>query len=148
MSETRKTGRFQPGQSGNPGGKPAAAELSALARRYTADWLRGLVEVVRLPAKDHASAVVAAARELREVGYPGLTKGPSEGGASALHLHLLAVTAVKTVEAADWIEADPDEPPLEPTLVPKPDGKLPHEAALPLWEASEEAQEDRDGAAG
>jgi hypothetical protein len=150
MSETRKTGRFQPGQSGNPGGKPAAAELSALARRYTADWLRGLVEVVRLPAKDHASAVVAAARELREVGYPGLTKGPSEGGASALHLHLLAVTQVKTVEApaADWIEADPDEAPIQPTLVPRPDGRLPHEAALPLWDAAGEAGEGDDVEAG
>ena len=87
MSQPPNRGSFQRGISGNPGGKPASAEVSALARRYTADWLRGLVGVVRLPVcKENAPSIVSAARELREVGYPGLTKSAGEAGSPSLHL--------------------------------------------------------------
>ena len=150
-------GSFQRGISGNPGGKPASAEVSALARRYTADWLRGLVGVVRLPVcKENAPSIVSAARELREVGYPGLTKSAGEAGSPSLHLHLLAVTrdAQATLQAlpggvfdgvADWSEpTDAGEMPLDATYVPAPDERLPHEA-LPLWDAAANQPEGEDG---
>lgn len=84
---------FQAGQSGNPGGKPKSAELSALARRYTVDALRGLVAVARLEASKHDSAVTAACRALLDIGYPGHLKAAGADGeaANVLHLHLLAV---------------------------------------------------------
>jgi hypothetical protein len=129
-------GSFQRGISGNPGGKPASAEVSALARRYTADWLRGLVGVVRLPVcKENAPSIVSAARELREVGYPGLTKGTGDAGTPSLHLHLLAVTR----EAQAALQA------LDPSYLPPADERLPHEA-LPLWDAAEQTpNEEGDG---
>ena len=40
-------GRFEPGVSGNPGGRPSVREVAAIARRYTPDALRALVEVCR-----------------------------------------------------------------------------------------------------
>jgi hypothetical protein len=147
-------GSFQRGISGNPGGKPASAEVSALARRYTADWLRGLVGVVRLPVcKENAPSIISAAVALRDTGYPGLTKSAGEAGSPSLHLHLLAVTreAQAALQAlpqgatlegfGDWHE--PDEPPLDPSYVPPVDERLPHEA-LPLWNAAEQ-NEERDG---
>lgn len=150
---------FVRGASGNPGGRPATAEVSALARRYTADWLRGLVDVVRLPVTvKSAPSIVSAARELREVGYPGLTKAPTDAGTPALHLHLLAVTqqAQATLQGlpqggAEVIEGwfpGEDEPPLDDAMVPRPDPRLPHEA-LPLWDAAQdtghEAQQAGEG---
>lgn len=155
------TGRpFPPGVSGNPAGRPPSAEISALARRYTADWLRGLVEVVRLPVvTKNASAIVAAARELREVGYPGLSKGPPEAPVGSLHLHLLAVTqeaqnalrglpgggvSAPTLDAEAWGESGTGES-VDLRTLPRPDSRLPHEA-LPLWDAAPEPQEGNRGA--
>lgn len=155
MSQKPNRGSFQPGVSGNPGGKPAAAQVSALARRYTHDWMRALVEVVRLPpVKEFAAAKVAAARELREVGYPGLTKGADQGATSSLHLHLLAVSreaqavldrlpgAGALLEGEAW---DENEPPLDPAFVPEPDSRLPHEA-LPLWDAADATDQEETSA--
>jgi hypothetical protein len=149
-------GSFQRGISGNPGGKPASAEVSALARRYTADWLRGLVGVVRLPVcKENAPSIVSAARELREVGYPGLTKGTGDAGTPSLHLHLLAVTreaqaALQALPQGAMLEgvgewSEPEEAPLDPSYLPPADERLPHEA-LPLWDAAEQTpNEEGDG---
>lgn len=133
--------------SGNPGGRPATAEISALARRYTADWLRGLVGVVRLPVcRENAPSIVSAALALRDTGYPGLKSANAEtGGPASLHLHLLAVTREAqatlqslphgaVVDGAMW-EAELHEPVIEETYVPPPDERLPHEA-LPLWDAA------------
>jgi hypothetical protein len=158
MSQPPNQTSFRRGVSGNPGGRPATAEVSALARRYTADWVRGLVGVVRLPpCKEHASAIVSAAIALRDTGYPGLKSANAEtGGPASLHLHLLAVTqdAQATqrlgatlqslpqgavVEGAVW-EADLHEPALAEEYVPPPDDRLPHEA-LPLWDAAAGAVE-------
>jgi hypothetical protein len=146
MSQPPNQTSFRRGISGNPGGRPATAEVSALARRYTADWVRGLVGVVRLPVcKENASHIVSAAIALRDTGYPGLKSASAEsGGATSLHLHLLAVTKDaqatlqslpqgSVVEGVAW-EAELHEPPLEDEYVPPPDERLPHEA-LPLWDA-------------
>lgn len=167
---------FRRGVSGNPGGRPATAEVSALARRYTADWLRGLVGVVRLPVcRENAASIVAAARELREVGYPGLTKAAPDIGPTSLHLHLLAVTQEghATLQSLPGgpgaasgvlIDADADAPPggalegwdtaepwererlpLGETYLPAPDELMPHEA-LPLWDAAVAAGAEDNGA--
>jgi hypothetical protein len=151
-------GSFQRGISGNPGGRPASAEVSALARRYTADWLRGLVGVVRLPVcKENAPSIVSAARELREVGYPGLTKGAGEAGPPSLHLHLLAVTreaqaALQALPQGAVLEgvgewSEPEEAPLDVSFVPPTDERLPHEA-LPLWDAAAQPPDDEEGDGG
>jgi hypothetical protein len=167
---TQNQTSFRRGISGNPGGKPQTAEVSALARRYTADWLRGLVGVVRLPVcKENAASIVSAARELREVGYPGLTKAQPESGPASLHLHLLAVTRLAdgalsgaagllpTLEASPaspdtWDAAEPAADAYLPgdDYLPAVDERMPHEA-LPLWDAAaagaDDAQiaEDSDG---
>jgi hypothetical protein len=166
---------YRRGISGNPGGRPATAELSALARRYTADWMRGLVGVVRMPVcRENAPSIVSAARTLAEYGYPGIGKGTADEAHASLHLHLLAVSgdvqatlqgAVQgvTLEGVDWAlgggdapgdaPGDLHEPPLDEAWLPPLDERLPHEA-LPLWDAAagadqHDTQEDssRDEAA-
>jgi hypothetical protein len=159
MSQPPNQTSFRRGISGNPGGRPATAEVSALARRYTADWLRGLVEVVRLPVcKENAPSIISAAIALRDTGYPGLTKSAPDAGPASLHLHLLAVTAdvqaaavtaqvqatlmqtpapTSDLVGSPWelLEGDLHEPALTEDYVPPPDERLPHEA-LPLWDAA------------
>jgi hypothetical protein len=62
---------FAPGASGNPGGRPKTGDISALARRYTVNALRALVEVADMPLSTRsANAKVAAARALTDLGYP------------------------------------------------------------------------------
>jgi hypothetical protein len=149
MSQPPNQTSFRRGISGNPGGRPATAEISALARRYTADWLRGLVGVVRLPVcKENAPSIISAAVALRDTGYPGLTKAAPDTGPASLHLHLLAVTreaqatlqqvgvvsAVEEVSAAGW-GIDAHEPQIEDAYLPPLDEAMPHEA-LPLWDAA------------
>lgn len=132
---------FAPGQSGNPGGKPRTADISALARRYTVDALRGLVAVARLPAEKHDTAVTAASRTLLEWGWPGHQRGGFEGGeaANVLHLHLLAVAAMPapTPTAADLLgeETAADEFEIPDEMLPAA-FTAPPEEALPLWDAA------------
>ena len=148
MSQPPNRTSFQRGLSGNPGGRPATGEISALARRYTADWLRGLVGVVRLPVcKENAPSIISAAVALRDTGYPGLTKAAPDTGPASLHLHLLAVTreAQATLQSLpspvvegwgiDAREPLAADPPLEDTYLPPLDEAMPHEA-LPLWDAA------------
>jgi hypothetical protein len=72
-------GSFKPGQSGNPGGRPSTAEISALARRYTPDALRALVDVARAPrVSKNLTAIATTGRALIDIGYPGLSKGPQD----------------------------------------------------------------------
>jgi len=138
---------FKPGVSGNPGGSPRDADVSALARRYTVDAIRAFVEVSRLTAPAHAAARVAAGRELVAIGYPGLGKGITSGEGNALHLHLLAVT--NHVAPGGHVhltgEPKPEPPEIEAEegfapfefaeqALPEADEDLPDEA-LPLWDA-------------
>lgn len=153
MSERNPMSRrssFQPGQSGNPGGKPKTAEISALSRRYSIDAVTALVDVVRMRPAEHcpASAIVAAARALIDIGYPGLARGGAmTGEGNALHLHLLAVqssvvvatgahltgepAAESTIEAGDEAEAWISNPELAPPAA----DDLP-DTALALWDAA------------
>lgn len=153
---------FAPGQSGNPGGKPKTAEVSALARRYTVDAIRGLVAVARLEAPSQTSARVAACRALVEIGNPGLAKQAFDGEAvNVLHMHLLAVMAAPQPGAASGPGTAPGpgamqvaelmqlRGPADDEMVDDlaaldeiADGMLPEartappEEALPLWDAS------------
>jgi hypothetical protein len=141
---------FKPGNKGNPGGAGHRnRDVQALARRYTVDSIRALVEVARLPAITHAAPKVAAAVKLLEISYPGIGKGAVGGADSdAARLHLLALQAlappgsVATV-VSDFGGSDEAEPVLndealigggEMSLLPEPDDTLPGEA-LPLWDS-------------
>ena len=68
---TNHTGKgcFRPGQSGNPGGRPAvSAEIRVLARERTPEAINVLTEIMRDP-KAPPAARVAACRELLDRGY-------------------------------------------------------------------------------
>jgi len=112
--------------------------VQALARRYTVDAVRALVEVARLPASLHAAPKVAAARELIAIGH-GTNVGTEL--TNALHLHLLAVQQIVPADHNDSFE-DPAEAEDDPILaqadrpgqLPAPSDELPDEA-LPLWDA-------------
>ena len=130
--------RFAPGVSGNPGGTPRNAAIQALARRYTVDAVRALVEVARLPASQHAAPKVAAARELIAIGH-----GTSAGAelTTALHMHLLAVQQIVPPDQNDtFVDATEAEDAAEmaafdrPGMLPAPRDDLPDDA-LPLWDA-------------
>jgi len=152
-------GSFKPGQSGNPGGRPSTAEISALCRRYTADWVAVAVDYCRQPrtAKNGPTAI-AAARLLAEFGYPGHAKATAETVQTVRHMHLLAVMQgpQKLLEGAPgvangvWGEsgtedsADSDDSPLiDLTMFPPAGGALPHEA-LPLWDAAGDAADQAE----
>jgi len=63
------SGKFGPGQSGNPGGRPReVGDVRALARRHTGTALAALVRVLESPDSPSA-AVVAAATALLDRGY-------------------------------------------------------------------------------
>src|SRR3954468_2798965 len=62
-------GKFLPGVSGNPSGRPAiVSEIQALARSHTASAINTLVEIMQ-SASTAASARVAAAVALLDRGY-------------------------------------------------------------------------------
>ncbi|HWG80555.1 MAG TPA: hypothetical protein VN681_12315 [Stellaceae bacterium] len=133
-------GRFEPGVSGNPGGRPSVREVAAIARRYTPDALRALVEVCRT-AIDNPAARVAAANGLLDRGWgkPNQQLDVTGGVGQALHLHLYAVQRLEQVRE---VAGDLDAPPIDGTaaefadfLLPPSDERLPEEA-LPLWDAA------------
>jgi hypothetical protein len=142
MAQGSVNGRFTPGVSGNPGGRPRTQEVSAIFRRYTVDAARALVQVARCEVHPkHAGPAVAAARALVEFGYPGLQRGDNEGLAfwEAVHKHLLAASQLVPAEHNDSAYGPPvlegDVVPAEqPGMLPAPDDSLPDEA-LPLWDA-------------
>ena len=62
-------GKFQPGKSGNPGGRPAIiAEVQDLARQHTADAMETLAAIMRDP-KASPAARVSAASAILDRGY-------------------------------------------------------------------------------
>ena len=73
MSAKRRGRPFEPGQSGNPGGRPKAlGELRDLARTHAAEAIN---ELARLAVKARSESVrVAAIRELLDRGYGRATQ--------------------------------------------------------------------------
>ena len=64
-----ETGRFVPGQSGNPSGRPRRDEnLAALARMHTEDAIAALVSITTDP-KVNPSARISAANSLLDRGH-------------------------------------------------------------------------------
>jgi len=64
----RPDGKFAPGHSGNPTGRPAVvAEITALARAHTAEAINTLVEICQKGSSE--AARVAAANALLDRGY-------------------------------------------------------------------------------
>ena len=62
-------GRFQPGRSGNPGGRPKATHsIQELARKHTTEALDVLVQIM-LNEKSPPNARVAAANTLLDRAY-------------------------------------------------------------------------------
>lgn len=63
----RKPGTFQPGKSGNPGGRPKEApEVKALAREYGHEAIEKLVELMRC---DDRRVAAAACQALLDRGF-------------------------------------------------------------------------------
>ena len=64
-----QTGRFAPGQSGNPSGRPKRDEdIAALARTHAADAIAVLVSIAENP-KANDSSRISAANSLLDRGY-------------------------------------------------------------------------------
>jgi hypothetical protein len=59
--------KFEPGQSGNPGGRPKSKELRDLCRTYTADAVKMLAKIA-LKGKGEMTRVIAI-RELLDRSY-------------------------------------------------------------------------------
>jgi hypothetical protein len=71
---------FKPGQSGNPGGRPAVVkDIRALARKHTREAVEALVGVVR-NKKAPPAAIVAAANSLLDRGYGRAAASDLDGG--------------------------------------------------------------------
>ena len=64
---TKRVGRFQPGQSGNPGGRPKEnAEVRDLARQYTEEAIERLAFWMQ---SDNAKATVSACQAILSRGW-------------------------------------------------------------------------------
>ena len=62
-------GRFKPGESGNPGGRPKEyAEVRELARKHTVEAIDKIVEIMNAK-KSSGNTVLAAACALLDRGY-------------------------------------------------------------------------------
>ena len=94
---------FQPGRSGNPGGRPRA-DVTALARAHTAEAIRALVKALDNPRERVAAAAVLLDRGWGKAAQPVR----SENETTVLHLiaaqdasrELLAELATKPSSAA------------------------------------------------
>jgi hypothetical protein len=66
-----RNGRWQPGQSGNPRGRPSIkGEVETLARTYTVEALETLADLMRNSASDNVRAAAANALLNRGWGLP------------------------------------------------------------------------------
>jgi Family of unknown function (DUF5681) len=78
-----RKGRWQPGQSGNPKGRPSTkGPVETLAREHTEDAVRTLVELMRHGVPDAVKGAAANAL-LNRGGRLGLSDGERESVATA-----------------------------------------------------------------
>jgi hypothetical protein len=91
----RSSTSFQPGQSGNPGGRPKGIE--ALAREHTPAAIAALVDALRSP-KERVGAAVALLD--RGWGKPTVTV---EGNLDMLHSYVLRAPT-PTESADEWLK--------------------------------------------
>jgi hypothetical protein len=84
---------FKPGQSGNPGGRPKAADdVQAIAREHTPEAIRTLVRV--LSSKNERAAVAAATALLDRAWGKPLQPLRDESGNTPVVQHLLAAQII------------------------------------------------------
>jgi hypothetical protein len=89
--------KFQPGQSGNPGGRPKViAEVQALAREHTADAIETLATIM-LDKKASAAARVSAASVLLDRGYGKALQTIETGGGTEF------VVGAQPVSRDEWM---------------------------------------------
>lgn len=82
MPENReKTGRFRPGRSGNPGGRPREdVHVRELARQHTAEAIETLTTIMRRGKTKAARVRAAEALLARGWGQPGQLVGIGTDG--------------------------------------------------------------------
>jgi hypothetical protein len=129
-------GRFRPGQSANPGGRPAGiGKVRDLARAYTAEAVAKLVEKMRGGKSD--TIQVNAAIELLVWGYgrPGPQEWPADGQHAVLiswHQNWREITSpdmdpqevLRRASEAE-LEGQRQNPPLKALPGPVANGLLP-----------------------
>jgi hypothetical protein len=98
---------FQPGKSGNPGGKPRLdPDLRAAAKQYTMRSLEVLVDVMENGKKD--SDRVAAANAILDRGHGKATQHIEVGDNSSLVDLLVMIGSGKTIDG-DAIDVTPTD---------------------------------------
>ena len=94
-------GHFKPGQSGNPGGRPAVVkEVRGLAQTHTLEAIATYVRIMKDPKAPHA-AQVAAASALLDRGYGRPPQALTGLDGDAL--------VIKVIKFADYAIGDNDD---------------------------------------
>lgn len=103
-------GKFKPGESGNPGGRPKVSqEVKDLARRHTEDAMQALIDIAT-DSKSPPSSRVAAAQALLDRGWGKATQhveakvGPLDNLSADEQRHLL-----EALNALSGDEGDTEE---------------------------------------
>ena len=94
-----KSGRFAPGSSGNPGGRPKdEARVAELARSYTSEAVETLVHLMRHGKDERVRGTAAQALLDRGWGKPKVEVVAEAGGGylEALQAANAATTAIST----------------------------------------------------
>ena len=95
MQKRTKSGQFEPGSSGNPGGRPKdEARVAELARSYTSEAIDTLVELMRHGKDDRVRGTAAQALLDRGWGKPKV-EVVSEGDAGYLAALKIAQTQIE-----------------------------------------------------